>query len=171
LDIPPKTAPRIFLIDAYALIYRAYYAFINRPLTNSKGENTSAPFGFTNFLLDIREKFEPDYLAVVFDAGTSFREEVFPEYKATREKMPDDLRSSLKYIREIVEGFNDPVVELEGYEADDVIGTLAVQAAEKGLEAVIVSGDKDLYQLVRPGIEPTEKHPTAKDFTEIDIKI
>jgi DNA polymerase-1 len=152
LDIPPKTLPRIFFIDAYALIYRAYYAFINRPLTNSKGENTSAPFGFTNFLLDIREKFEPDYIAVVFDAGTSFREEVYPEYKATREKMPDDLRASLRYIRRIVEGFNDPVVELEGYEADDVIGTLAVQAAEQGLEAVIVSGDKDLYQLVRPGI-------------------
>ncbi len=152
MDIPPKTAPRIFLIDAYALIYRAYYAFINRPLTNAKGENTSAPFGFTNFLLDIREKFEPDYIAVVFDAGTSFREEAFPEYKATREKMPDDLRASLKHIRDIVEGFNDPVVELEGYEADDVIGTLAMQAADKGLEAVIVSGDKDLYQLVRPGI-------------------
>ena len=152
MDIPAKTKPRLFLVDAYALIYRAYYAFINRPLTNSKGENTSAPFGFTRFLLDIREDFEPDYLAIVFDAGTSFREEVFPEYKATREKMPDDLRASLSYIREIVEGFHDPVVELDGYEADDVIGTLALQAADAGLEAVIVSGDKDLYQLVRPGV-------------------
>jgi DNA polymerase I len=152
LEIPPKTAPRIFLIDAYALIYRSYFAFISRPLTNSAGENTSAPFGFTRFLLDIREKLEPDYLAVVFDAGSSFRDEMYPEYKATREKMPDDLRASIGRIRDIVAGFHDPVVELDGYEADDVIGTLAVKAREAGLEAVIVSGDKDFYQLVGPGI-------------------
>jgi DNA polymerase-1 len=152
LKIPPKTKPRIFLIDAYALIYRSYFAFIQRPLTNAAGENTSAPFGFTRFLLDIREDFAPDYLAVVFDAGDSFRTEVFPEYKATREKMPDDLRSSLGRIRDIVEAFNDPVVELDGYEADDVIGTLATRAMDAGLEAVIVSGDKDFYQLVGPDI-------------------
>ena len=78
MQIPPKTKPRIFLIDAYALIYRSYFAFIRRPLTNSAGENTSAPFGFTRFLLDIREKFEPDYLAIVFEAGDSFRDDVFP---------------------------------------------------------------------------------------------
>ncbi len=152
MEIPPKSAPRIFLVDAYALIYRSYFAFINRPLTNSRGENTSAPFGFTQFLMDIREKFEPDYLAVVFDSGNSFREEEYPEYKATREKMPDDLAASLSRIRDIVEGFRDPVVELAGYEADDVIGTLAVQARDRDLEAVIVSGDKDFYQLVQPGI-------------------
>jgi len=152
LKIPPKTKPRIFLIDAYALIYRSYFAFIQRPLTNSAGENTSAPFGFTRFLLDIREDFAPDYLAVVFDAGDSFRTEMFPEYKATREKMPDDLRSSLGRIRDIVEAFNDPIVELDGYEADDVIGTLATRARDAGLEAVIVSGDKDFYQLVGPDI-------------------
>ena len=152
LQIPPKTVPRIFLVDAYALIYRAYFAFINRPLTNSAGENTSAPFGFTRFLLDIREQFEPDYLAVVFDAGDSFRDLEYPAYKATREKMPDDLAASLGRIRDIVEGFRDPVVELDGYEADDVIGTLALKARDAGLEAVIVSGDKDFYQLVQPGI-------------------
>ena len=152
MKIPPKTKPRIFLIDAYALIYRAYFAFIQRPLTNSAGENTSAPFGFTRFLLDIREDFAPDYLAVVFDAGDSFRAEEYPEYKATREKMPDDLRSSLDRIRDIVEAFNDPIVELDGYEADDVIGTLAIRARDAGLEAVIVSGDKDFYQLVGPDI-------------------
>jgi DNA polymerase-1 len=152
LEIPPKSAPRIFLIDAYALIYRSYFAFISRPLTNSAGENTSAPFGFTRFLLDIREKFEPDYLAVVFDAGDSFRDQEYPAYKATREKMPDDLRASIGRIRAIVEAFHDPVVELDGYEADDVIGTLAVKARNVGLEAVIVSGDKDFYQLVGPGI-------------------
>jgi len=152
LEIPPKTAPRVFLIDAYALIYRSYFAFISRPLTNSAGENTSAPFGFTRFLLDIREKLEPDYLAVVFDAGDSFRDQEYPAYKATREKMPDDLRASLTRIRDIVEAFHDRVVELPGYEADDVIGTLAVKARDAGLEAVIVSGDKDFYQLVGPGI-------------------
>jgi DNA polymerase-1 len=152
LEIPPKSAPRIFLIDAYALIYRSYFAFISKPLTNSAGENTSAPFGFLRFLLDIREKLEPDYLAVVFDAGASFRDQIFPEYKATREKMPDDLRASIGRCRDIVAAFHDPVVELEGYEADDVIGTLAVKARAAGLEAVIVSGDKDFYQLVGPGI-------------------
>jgi DNA polymerase I len=152
LEIPEKTAPRIFLIDAYALIYRSYFAFISRPLTNSAGENTSAPFGFTRFLLDIREKFEPDYMAVVFDAGDSFRDQVYPEYKATREKMPEDLRASIGRVRDIVGAFHDPVVELDGYEADDVIGTLALKAREAGLEAVIVSGDKDFYQLVRPGV-------------------
>ena len=152
MSIPSKDAPRIFLIDAYALIYRSYFAFIKRPLTNAAGENTSAPFGFTRFLLDIRENFDPDYLAVVFDAGVSFRDIEYPEYKATREKMPDDLRASLGRIRDILEGFNDPVVELEGYEADDVIGTLAMKAIDQGLEAVIVSGDKDFYQLIGPGI-------------------
>ncbi|MGD2047428.1 MAG: DNA polymerase I, partial [Gemmatimonadota bacterium] len=106
----------------------------------------------TRFLIDIREKFEPDYLAVVFDAGVSFRDQEYPEYKATREKMPDDLRASLGWIRDIVEGFHDPVIELDGYEADDVIGTLAVKARAAGLEAVIVSGDKDFYQLVGPGV-------------------
>ena len=152
MDVPPKEAPRLFLIDAYALIYRAFFAFINRPLTNSKGENTSAPFGFANFLIEIRDKYQPDYLAVVFDAGNSHREKIYPAYKATREKMPDELRASLPRVRELVAGFNDALVELDGYEADDVIGTLAVKARGAGLEVVIVSGDKDLYQLVGPGI-------------------
>jgi len=152
MDVPPKENPRLFLIDAYALIYRAFFAFINRPLINSKGENTSALFGFTNFLIDIRDKYQPDYLAVVFDAGNSHREDIYPAYKATREKMPDELRASLPRIRELVAGFNDTLVELDGYEADDVIGTMAVKARELGLEAVIVSGDKDLYQLIGPGI-------------------
>ncbi len=152
VDVPEKKAPRLFLIDAYALIYRSFFAFIQRPLTNSRGENTSASWGFANFLMGIRETHQPDYLAVVFDAGMSHREKEYPEYKATREKMPDELRDSLPRIRELVAGFNDEVVELEGYEADDVIGTLARKAAEKGIEAVIVSGDKDFYQLIRPGV-------------------
>jgi DNA polymerase-1 len=152
VEIPPKKAPRLFLIDAYALIYRAFFAFVNRPLTNSRGENTSAPWGFVNFLIRIREELEPDYLAVVFDSGMSKREEIYPEYKATREKMPEELEASLPRIQEILEAFHDPVVKVDGFEADDVIGTLAEQAVERGLEAVIVSGDKDFYQLIRPGV-------------------
>ncbi len=171
VEVPEKTAPRLFLIDAYALIYRAYFAFVNRPLTNSRGENTSAPWGFANFLLRIRDDYEPDYLAVVFDAGMSHREKEFPEYKATREKMPDELRDSLPRIRELVEGFHDQVVELDGFEADDVIGTLAAQASEAGLEAVIVSGDKDFHQLVRPGVHllnPGRGGPSGVDAEWVD---
>ncbi|MGI9628140.1 MAG: DNA polymerase I [Longimicrobiales bacterium] len=152
MDVPKKTAPRLFLIDAYALIYRSFFAFINRPLTNARGENTSAPFGFVNFLFSIREEFEPDYIGVVFDAGRSHREEVYPDYKATRAKMPDELRSSLPKIRELVEAFGDKIIAVDGWEADDVIGTLACRAREAGLEAVIVSGDKDFYQLVGDGV-------------------
>ncbi|MEX0979458.1 MAG: 5'-3' exonuclease H3TH domain-containing protein, partial [Gemmatimonadota bacterium] len=152
VETPEKTAPRLFLIDAYALIYRAFFAFINRPLTNSRGENTSAAWGFINFLIRIREDFDPDYLAVVFDAGMSQREIEYPEYKATREKMPDELAASLPRIRDILEAFHDRVVAVEGFEADDVIGTLALKARDAGIEAVIVSGDKDFYQLVGPGI-------------------
>ncbi len=149
VDKPAKTHPRLFLIDGYALIYRAYFAMINRPLMTTKGENSSAAFGFTRFLMKILEDHEPDYLGVVLDAGTSQREELYPEYKATREKMPDDLASSLWRIRQIIEAFRVPVLELPDHEADDVIGTLALKAAAAGMEAVIVSGDKDFYQLIR----------------------
>ncbi len=152
MEVPPKTAPRLFLIDAYALIYRAFFAFIQRPLINSKGENTSAPFGFTNFLLEVLEKYEPDYLAVVFDAGTSQREEVYADYKATRDKMPDELQWSLPRIADVISALGVRRIALEGWEADDVIGTLAQQAQEAGIEAVIVSGDKDFYQLVGPHV-------------------
>jgi len=152
LPAPEKTAPRLFLIDGYALIYRSYFAFINRPLTNARGENTSAAWGVANFLLKIREELQPEYLAVVFDAGRSEREIEYPEYKATREKMPDDLSASIAGIRELVEAFGCPVLEVDGYEADDVIGTLVARVRDQGLEAVVVSGDKDFYQLVRPGV-------------------
>ena len=152
MDVPPKTAPRLFLIDAYALIYRAFFAFIQHPLVNSKGENTSAPFGFTNFLHQVLDDYEPDYIAVVFDSGTSQREELYPEYKATREKMPDELGWSLPRIRAVVDAMGVKIVELEGWEADDVIGTLARRAEGEGIEAVVVSGDKDFYQLVGPRI-------------------
>ncbi|MXW10426.1 MAG: DNA polymerase I [Gammaproteobacteria bacterium] len=146
--------PTLFLIDAYALIYQSFFAFANRPLTNSRGENTSAEWGFLNYLIRIREEFAPAYLAVVFDAGSSQRKELYPEYKATREKMPEDLRESLGRIRSLLDALHHPVVEVEGFEADDVIASLALRALalEEDIEAVIVSGDKDFYQLLRPGL-------------------
>jgi DNA polymerase I len=147
-EAPAKTRPRLFLIDGYALIYRAFFAMISRPLTTSKGENTSAAFGFTRFVLKLLEEYEPDYLGVVMDSGTSVRTELYPEYKATREKMPDELRASIPRVRALIEAFNIPILELPDHEADDVIGTLARRAAEAGVDTVVVSGDKDFYQLI-----------------------
>jgi DNA polymerase I len=148
VQTPQKSRPRLFLIDGYALIYRAFFAMIQRPLLTTRGENTSAAFGFTRFLIKILQEHEPDYLGVVLDAGTSKRTEVYPEYKATRDKMPTDLEWSIPKIREVIEGFRVPVIALPDHEADDVIGTLAKRAVAEGLEAVIVSGDKDFYQLI-----------------------
>ncbi|HEU4697765.1 MAG TPA: DNA polymerase I [Gemmatimonadales bacterium] len=173
--MPNHTPPRLFLIDGYALIYRAFYAMISRPLRTAKGENTSAAWGVVNFLLRLREKYRPDYLAWVNDAGTSFREERYPEYKSTREKLDEELQAdfdrSVERICEMLDAFRIPVVALPGYEADDVIGTLATQAAQRGLEAVIVSGDKDFYQLIGPGIallNPGRGGPAAVDETWVD---
>jgi DNA polymerase-1 len=144
----PGDRPNLYLLDGYALIYRAFFAMISRPLTTSSGENTSAPYGIARFLLRLIEDHQPDYLGVVFDAGDSFRTELFPEYKATREKMPEELHASLPRCREIFEAFRIPVIEAEGWEADDVIGTLAGQASTAGFHTVIVSGDKDFHQLI-----------------------
>lgn len=152
VHVPDKTRPRLFLIDGYALIYRAFFAMISRPLTTTKGENTSGPFGFARFLLKLLREYEPDYLGVVLDAGSSDRKTLYPDYKATREKMPDELRASLPRIRDLMEAFRVPVLELPNQEADDVIGSLARQAVEHGVEAIIVSGDKDFYQLIGDGI-------------------
>lgn len=150
LPDPEFDRPTLYLVDGYALMYRAFYAMISRPLTTSSGENTSAPFGLTRFLIDLLEEHDPDYLGVVFDAGHSFREEVHPEYKATRRKMPEEMEASIPRCRALVEAFNIPVLEEENWEADDVIGTLAEEAGEEGLQTVIISGDKDFYQLVGP---------------------
>ena len=154
--MPEHTPPQLFLVDGYALIYRAFFALISRPLRTAKGENTSAVWGVTNFLLRLREKYRPDYLVWVNDAGDSFRTEEYAEYKSTREKLDEELQAdfdrAVERIRTLLAGFRIPLVEVDGYEADDVIGTLAVRAAAQGLEAVIVSGDKDFYQLIRPGV-------------------
>jgi DNA polymerase-1 len=144
---------RIFLIDGSALAYRSYFAFIRSPLVNSKGENTSATFGFVNSLLKILRDQAPDYIAVAFDTGKpTFRHEMYADYKATRQKMPDDMRDQLPRVRQVVEAMRVPIVEQEGFEADDLIATLARQAVEQGLEAAIVSGDKDFMQLVGPHV-------------------
>ena len=148
---PPSSGdqrPTLFLIDGYALIYRAFFAMISRPLTTSGGENTSAPYGLARFLVRLLEEHEPEYVGMVFDAGDSFRTEVHPEYKATREKMPEELEASIPRCRALVEAFRVPVLEVAGWEADDVIGSLAAQASQRGVRTVIVSGDKDFYQLI-----------------------
>jgi len=140
--------PTLYLLDGHALIYRAFFAMISRPLVTSRGENTSAPFGLARFLVRLMAEHGPDYVGLVLDAGDSYRKEVFPEYKATREKMPEEMAASLPRVREIVEAFRVPVIEIDGWEADDVIGTLSRQAAARGVRTVIISGDKDFYQLI-----------------------
>ena len=123
------SAKKLFLLDGHALVYRAHFAFINRPLINSKGVNTSAMTGFTRTLWDLMQTQQPSHIAVAFDpAGPTFRHEIYEEYKANREEQPDDIRTALPYIKKIVEGFNIPIVMLDNYEADDVIGTLSKQA-------------------------------------------
>ena len=173
--MPNHTPPQLFLIDGYALIYRAFFAMISRPLRTTKGENTSAAWGVVNFLLRLREKYRPDYVAWVNDAGTSFREQRYPEYKSTREKLDDSLQAdfdrAVERIGALLEGFRIPLVAIRGYEADDVIATLAQAGAARGLQAVIVSGDKDFYQLISPGItllNPGRGGPAAVDEVWVD---
>jgi len=143
-------ADRIFLLDGYAMLYRAHFAFIRNPLINSRGENTGAIFGLTLQIGSIIEECSPPYMAVVLDTPKpTFRDELYPDYKATREKMPEELKEQIPRARELLQdGFRIPILEVEGYEADDVIGTLARKAEKMGMEAVIVSGDKDFYQLI-----------------------
>jgi DNA polymerase-1 len=140
---------RLFLLDAYALIYRAYFSFIRTPRINSQRMNTSAAFGFTLTLLDLIKREKPTHLAVVFDtAAPTERHTTLLEYKANRQEMPDDIRSNVPYIRRIIEAFNIPVIESDGYEADDVIGTLAKKAELQGYTTYMVTPDKDFGQLV-----------------------
>jgi DNA polymerase I len=140
---------RLFLLDAYALIYRAYYAFIKNPRYNSKGLNTSAILGFTNTLEEILSKEKPTHLAVVFDPpGPTFRNELFVAYKAHREETPEDIKKSIPYIKKIIAGYNIPIIEVWGFEADDVIGTLALHAGQNGFVTFMMTPDKDYCQLV-----------------------
>ena len=146
----------VFLVDGYALIYRAFFAMIARPLTTKRGENTSAVWGITNFLLRLYENYKPEYIGWVHDRGVSFRTAEYPEYKATREKLGEEMQQdfdrSLERVCQILDAFHIPVIAINGYEADDVVATLASRVVGKGLQAVIVSGDKDFYQLIGPAV-------------------
>jgi DNA polymerase-1 len=145
---------RLFLLDAFALIFRAYYALIRNPRITSKGKNTNAQFGFTNTLIDLINKEKPTHLAVCFDVeGATERHTDFADYKANRQEAPEDLIAAIPDIKKIIEGFNIPCIGVEGYEADDVIGTLAWQAHDAGYEVFMVTPDKDYGQLVRDGIK------------------
>src|SRR5713101_3561687 len=148
-----QPAERVFLIDSMSHIFRAFYApLANRaaPLASSKGQVTQAIFIFTNMLRKLLQDEKPQYIAAIFESGEkTFRHETFADYKANRLQMPDDLASQLPYIIRLCEAFNIPVINAPGFEADDVIGTLAVKVAEKGMQAVVVSNDKDMCQLVR----------------------
>ena len=145
---------KLFLIDAYALIYRSYYAFIKSPRINSKGVNTSAILGFCNTLHEVLQKEKPDYLAVAFDPhGPTFRSDIFEEYKAQREKTPEDILISVPIIKNILKAMNIPILIADGYEADDIIGTLATQIQVDGLETYMFTPDKDYGQLVRENVK------------------
>ncbi len=146
--------PTLYLLDGMALAYRSYFAFINRPLVNSKGQNTSSVFGFVNYLNKILDEQHPDYIAVVFDTKEpTFRHKAFPAYKATRQKMPEDMSAMMDKLKEVVRAFNVPVVELPGYEADDVMGTLAKRAEKENVLTFLVTSDKDFMQLVSPTVK------------------
>ena len=147
------TAKRLFLLDAYALIYRAYYALNRNPRINSKGLNTSAILGFANTFYEVLENEKPDYMAVVFDPkGLTFRSDIYPEYKANREKTPEDISLAIPYIKKLIEYFGIELIEVENYEADDVIGTLAKKAEKEGLQTFMMTPDKDYGQLVSENI-------------------
>ncbi len=144
---------KLFLLDAYALIYRSYYAFIKNPRINSKGLNTSAIMGFVNTLQEVLTKEQPTHLGVAFDPhGPTFRSEAYPAYKAQREATPEDIRQSVPIIKQLLKAWNIPVLQVDGYEADDVIGTLATKAGELGIETYMLTPDKDYGQLVRPNV-------------------
>ena len=165
----------LYLIDGHALAYRAYFALSGANpdrWQTSSGEPTAGIFGFASVLLRLLEVDKPDYMAVAFDVGKTFRDEIFPDYKGTREKMPDDLRSQIERIREMVDIFHLPRLEMEGYEADDVLGSVAKQAAAQGLGVKIITGDRDLLQLVDERIIvnlPGRSMSDARDYYHADV--
>lgn len=144
---------KLFLFDAYAIIFRSYYAFISRPTINSKGINTSAILGFCNTLKEILDKEKPTYLGVAFDHGKTFRHEAFPPYKGQRQETPEDIKLSVPYIKQVLEAMNIPVLQADGFEADDVIGTLATEAGRQGIDTYMLTPDKDYGQLIGPNVK------------------
>ncbi len=162
--------PRVFLFDAYALIYRAYYAFINRPMINSKGFNTSAIYGFTTMLTEILKKEAPEYVAVAFDPpGPTFRHELYREYKANRLTTPEEIKRAVPVIKKIIEAFRIRVLEVNGYEADDVIGTMAKRAESEGYMVCMVTQDKDYMQLVSENIFMFKPSRSGNEYELIGI--
>jgi DNA polymerase-1 len=160
---------RLFLIDGMALAYRAYFAFISRPLINSKGENTSAIFGFANTLIKILDEERPEHVAVIFDTKEpTFRHHKFPAYKATRQKMPEDMASQMEKLKEVVRAFRTPILEVPGYEADDIIGTLARRAEKEQVVTYMVTADKDLMQLISPLVKMYKPGKSGSDVEIID---
>lgn len=144
---------KLFLLDAYALIFRSHYAFINNPRISSKGLNTSAIFGFLNSLMEVLQKEKPSHLAVAFDSGAkTFRHDKFPAYKANRDATPEDIKLAIPYVKKLLDALNIPIFEVPGFEADDVIGTLAKQASEAGYSTFMMTPDKDFCQLVSPNV-------------------
>ena len=143
---------KLFLLDAYALIYRSYYAFIKNPRINSKGLNTSAILGFLNTLNEVLTKEKPTHIGVAFDHGKTFRNEAFPAYKAQREETPEDIKQSVPIIKQLLEAYRIPILQADGFEADDVIGTLATQAGNAGIATYMLTPDKDYGQLVGPNV-------------------
>lgn len=162
---------KLFLLDAYALIYRSYYAFIKNPRINSKGQNTSAIFGFVNTLEEVLRKEEPTHIAVAFDPpGPTFRHTEFEEYKAQREATPEDIKFSVPIIKDIIKAYNIPVLEVMGYEADDVIGTIAKRADKERFDVYMMTPDKDYGQLVEPHIFIYKPKYGSNDFDILDDK-
>jgi DNA polymerase-1 len=161
---------RLVLIDGHSVLYRSFFAFIRNPLRNSRGENTSAPFGFANTIRKVIKELKPDFCAVVFDApGKTFREELFADYKAQRPKVPDELKASIPVVKEMVQAWGVKVFEVPGVEADDVIGTLAEQGKSEGIEVVVVSSDKDMLQLVTEGVKVYDPWKEFF-FTPVEVK-
>jgi DNA polymerase-1 len=163
-----KASERLFLLDGMALAYRAYFSFISRPLINSKGQNTGAVYGFVLALLKILDE-HPEHVAVVFDTKEpTFRHVRYPEYKATRDKMPEDMASQLEILKDVVRAFRTPVIEFPGYEADDIIGTLARRAEREGVRTFMVTGDKDFMQLISPMICMYRPGRSGSDMEIVD---
>ena len=156
--------PRVYLVDGSALAYRSYFAFVGRPLVNSKGENTSAVYGVANTLLKLLREEKPDYISVVFDSRVpTFRHTRFPEYKANREKMPEEMQTQFPRILELVSAMGLKIIEARGFEADDVMGTLAKRLTGEGVEVVLVSGDKDFCQLVGENVRILSPRKAGED--------
>lgn len=162
---------KLMLLDAYALIFRAYYGLIRSPRINSKGQNTSAAFGFINTLEELLRTENPDFVAVAFDPpGGTFRHEQFPEYKATRDETPEDIRWAVPVIKDFLTAYGIKMVEVPRYEADDVIGTLAHRGAKDGLEVVMVTPDKDYAQLVQPNVTMLRPQSGAKGYERLGVE-